>query len=73
MPGSSASPPIRRRFIGDDVLLLVLDHPDAARARLAPLFDRIDALPPATITLRGRVLADRHRAARHPPARLAAA
>ena len=45
------------RFIGDDVLLLVLDHPDAARARLAPLFDRIDTLPPATITLRGRVLA----------------
>jgi len=45
------------RFIGDDVLLLVLAHPDAARARLAPLFDRIDALPPATVTLRGRVLA----------------
>ncbi len=45
------------RFIGDDVLLLVLDHADAARARLAPLFDRIDALPPATITLRRRVLA----------------
>ena len=45
------------RFIGDDVLLLVLDHPDAARARLAPLFDRIETLPPATVTLRGRVLA----------------
>jgi 4-amino-4-deoxy-L-arabinose transferase-like glycosyltransferase len=45
------------RFIGDDVLLLVLDHPDAALARLATLFDRIDTLPPATITLRGRVLA----------------
>jgi hypothetical protein len=45
------------RFIGDNVLLLVLDHPDAARARLAPLFDHIDALPPATITLAGRVLA----------------
>ena len=45
------------RFIGDDVLLLVLDHPDAARTRLAPLFDRIEALPGATITLRGRVLA----------------
>jgi len=44
-------------FIGDDVLLLVLDHPDAARVRLAPLFERIDTLPPATITLRGRVLA----------------
>jgi 4-amino-4-deoxy-L-arabinose transferase-like glycosyltransferase len=45
------------RFIGDDVLLLVLDHPDAARARLDPLFDRIETLPQATITLRGRVLA----------------
>ena len=45
------------RFLGDDVLLLVLDHPDAVLARLAPLFDRIDALPPATIMLRGRVLA----------------
>jgi hypothetical protein len=45
------------RFIGDDVLLLVLDHPDAARTRLAPLFDQIETLPPATITLRGRVLA----------------
>jgi 4-amino-4-deoxy-L-arabinose transferase-like glycosyltransferase len=44
------------RYVGDDVLLLVLDHPDAARARLAPLFDRIEPLPPATITLRGRVL-----------------
>ena len=44
-------------FVGDDMLLLVLEHPDAARARLAALFDRIDTLPPATITLRGRVLA----------------
>jgi hypothetical protein len=44
-------------FVGDDILLLVLDHPDAARTRLAPLFDRIDDLPPATIALRGRVLA----------------
>jgi len=43
--------------VGDDVLLLVLDHPDAARARLALLFDRIETLPPATISLRGRVLA----------------
>jgi len=44
------------RYVGDDVLLLVLDHPEAARARLAPLFDRIESLPPAMITLRGRVL-----------------
>jgi hypothetical protein len=43
-------------YVGDDVLLLVLDHPEAARARLAPRFDRIETLPPATITLRGRVL-----------------
>jgi 4-amino-4-deoxy-L-arabinose transferase-like glycosyltransferase len=44
-------------FVGDDVLLLVLDHPDAALARLAPSFDRIETLAPATITLHGRVLA----------------
>ncbi len=44
-------------FVGDDVLLLVLDHPDAARVRIAPLFDRIETLPQATITLRRRVLA----------------
>ena len=61
------------RFIGDDVLLLALDHPDAARARLAPLFDRIETLPQATITLRGRVLAivtvlrGTHLLARPPP------
>jgi len=46
----------RSHYVGDDVLLLVLDHPDAARARLAASFDRIEPLPPATITLRGRVL-----------------
>ena len=45
------------RFIGDDVLLLVLDHPGQVLARLTPLFDRIESLPPASITLRGRVLA----------------
>jgi 4-amino-4-deoxy-L-arabinose transferase-like glycosyltransferase len=43
-------------FVGDDVLLLVLNHPEAVRARLGPSFDRIETLPPATITLRGRVL-----------------
>jgi 4-amino-4-deoxy-L-arabinose transferase-like glycosyltransferase len=43
-------------FIGNDVLVLVLDHPDTASSRLAPLFDHIESLPPATITLRGRVL-----------------
>jgi 4-amino-4-deoxy-L-arabinose transferase-like glycosyltransferase len=44
-------------FIGSDVLLLVLDHPDATRTRLNPLFDGIEILPAATIILRGRVLA----------------
>jgi len=51
--GFAANP---SRFLGDDVLLLVLDHQDAARTRLAASFDRVEDLPPATITLRGRVL-----------------
>jgi 4-amino-4-deoxy-L-arabinose transferase-like glycosyltransferase len=41
---------------GKDMLLLVLDHPDRARAALAPLFQRIETLPPSAITLRGRLL-----------------
>ena len=45
-------------YIGEDVLLLLLDPPGAAPARLAPLFERIESLPPASITLRGRVLAN---------------
>ncbi len=44
-------------FVGHDVLLLVVEHPGPALARLAPFFDRVETLPPATITLRGRVLA----------------
>lgn len=43
-------------YKGKDLLLLVLDHPDRARAALAPLFARIEPLPPSAITLRGRVL-----------------
>lgn len=43
-------------FLGKDILLLALDHPDRARAALAPLFTRFDPLPPSAITLRGRVL-----------------
>jgi 4-amino-4-deoxy-L-arabinose transferase-like glycosyltransferase len=43
-------------FLGRDMLLLVVDHPEAVERDLAPLFDRITPLPPAPVTLRGRVL-----------------
>ena len=43
-------------FAGHDALLLVLDHPERARAALAPLFERIETLPPSAVMLRGRVL-----------------
>jgi 4-amino-4-deoxy-L-arabinose transferase-like glycosyltransferase len=43
-------------YTGRDMLLLVLDHPDRARAALAPLFHRLDVLPSSAITLNGRVL-----------------
>jgi 4-amino-4-deoxy-L-arabinose transferase-like glycosyltransferase len=46
----------RDAFAGRDVLLLVRDQPDHAQAVLSPLFTRLELLPPATITLRGRVL-----------------
>jgi 4-amino-4-deoxy-L-arabinose transferase-like glycosyltransferase len=46
----------RNAFIGDDVLLLVLDRPDHARAAFTPLFDRLEVLPLSAILLRGRVL-----------------
>jgi 4-amino-4-deoxy-L-arabinose transferase-like glycosyltransferase len=51
-----ADPP--RRFIGQDVLLLVPEHADRATQALAPAFDGIDALPPAAIRHAGRVLAE---------------
>jgi 4-amino-4-deoxy-L-arabinose transferase-like glycosyltransferase len=40
------------RWIGDDVLLLAVDRPIALTDR----FERIEALPPAAVTLRGRTL-----------------
>jgi 4-amino-4-deoxy-L-arabinose transferase-like glycosyltransferase len=43
-------------YTGQNMLLLVLDHPDRARAALAPLFHQLDILPPSAITLNGRVL-----------------
>jgi hypothetical protein len=51
-----ADPP--QRFVGQDVLLLILEHADRATQTLAPLFDGIDALPPAPIQHAGRVLAE---------------
>lgn len=51
-----ANPP--ERFIGQDVLLLVPEHADRATQALAPVFDSIDALPPAPIRHAGRVLAE---------------
>ena len=46
-----ANPP--ERFIGQDVLLLVPEHAARAAQALAPVFDGIDALPPAPITTPG--------------------
>ncbi|HTB47463.1 MAG TPA: glycosyltransferase family 39 protein [Acetobacteraceae bacterium] len=51
-----ADPP--QRFIGQDVLLLVPEHAVRATQALAPVFDGIDALPPAPIRHAGRVLAE---------------
>jgi 4-amino-4-deoxy-L-arabinose transferase-like glycosyltransferase len=50
-----ADPPAH--FIGQDVLLLVPEHAQRAVQALAPVFDGIDALPPAPIRHAGRVLA----------------
>jgi Dolichyl-phosphate-mannose-protein mannosyltransferase len=51
-----ADPP--QRFVGQDVLLLIPEHADRATQALAPVFDGIDALPPAPIRHAGRVLAE---------------
>jgi len=51
-----ADPP--ERFVGQDVLLLVPEHAKRATQALAPVFDSIDALPPAPIRHAGRVLAE---------------
>lgn len=42
--------------VGDDVLLLIVDHPDTVLPALRAMFRRIDPLPPSPVTLRGRVL-----------------
>ncbi len=44
------------RWIGADLLLLIVDHPGSGLAALRERFDRIEPLPPATVTLRGRTL-----------------
>ncbi|HEY1935989.1 MAG TPA: glycosyltransferase family 39 protein [Acetobacteraceae bacterium] len=44
-------------FLGRNVLLLALDHPERAERNLSPAFARIDALPPVPIRHAGRVLA----------------
>ena len=38
------------------MLLLVVDHPDTVLAALRERFERIEPLPPAAVTLRGRTL-----------------
>ncbi len=43
-------------FLGRDMLLLVVDHPEQVKRELAPLFAQLTALPPAPVTLEGRVL-----------------
>ena len=49
-----AAPP--SAWAGRDVLLLVVDRPDAAIPALVPYFAAIEPLPPSRVTLRGRVL-----------------
>ena len=45
-------------FIGRNVLLLAVDHPERGARDLAPLFESIEPLPPAPILHAGRVLAE---------------
>jgi hypothetical protein len=45
-----------RTFVGRDMLVLIAERPEATIAALAPLFRRLEPLPPAPVTLRGRVL-----------------
>jgi 4-amino-4-deoxy-L-arabinose transferase-like glycosyltransferase len=49
-----ASPP--EHWIGADLLLLIVDHPDTVIPALHDRFARIDPLPPSAVTLRGRTL-----------------
>jgi 4-amino-4-deoxy-L-arabinose transferase-like glycosyltransferase len=44
------------RWAGADILLLIVDHPDTMIAALSDRFERIEMLPPAAVTLRGRTL-----------------
>ncbi len=45
-----------RNFIGRDMLIVAIDHPDRATRHLAPSFEEIDTLPPTGIRYDGRVL-----------------
>jgi hypothetical protein len=51
-----ADPP--QRYVGQNVLVLAVDHPERAAHDLAPAFASITALPPAPIRHAGRVLAE---------------
>ena len=58
--------------LGQDVLLIVPEHPDRAMRELAPLFDRLETLTPISVRYRGRVLKEvslllGHRLNRWPP------
>jgi hypothetical protein len=44
------------QWIGANVLLLIVDHPDTVIPALNDRFERIEMLPPAAVTLRGRTL-----------------
>ena len=44
--------------IGQDVLLIVPEHPERVMQQMAPLFDRLEILPPISVRYRGRVLQD---------------
>ncbi len=44
--------------VGQDVLLIVPEHPDRVAREMAPLFDRLETLEPTSLRYRGRVLKD---------------
>ncbi len=45
-----------RDYVGRNVLVLVVNHPERALRDLAPMFDAVETLPPASIDHRGVVL-----------------
>ena len=51
-----AAPPAR--FVGQDVLVLAMGPADRSAADLARAFTAVETLPPATVRLNGRVLAE---------------